>query len=257
VDELPPGYFYCEKARCTLRIDVCISRQRANRNRKGFQPPPFLICEKCPQGLENRLRLESGVKMQGKPKPTRGAGKRRTECGYYDECLNVAVKADWRTWKCDACPVYQDQSGQGKGKDTKATQPKPPNTRVCSDCNERTTLSPNCPLCPQCMAKRSNAKAKVKKEPEPPKPGAGPDQRRATERPQDRRSRPDEGPSMPFLAKAPEAGSNGTLTIAFGRTHAGILRQVEKLAEQELRPVDLQCIYMLREYLNQNILIDH
>jgi len=202
VDELPPGYFFCEKARCTLSVNACLGRQTANERRKGFEPIPFGICLQCPQGLENRLRFEKSMKeVQGKLKPERGQGHRYMTCERYDDCLALAATANWKTWRCSpACAFYD---GQGKQKDTKPAEPKPPNSRVCSDCKERTTLSPNCPLCPQCMAKRSNAKAKVKKEPEPKGSEAGPEQKRATQSPNFGRSRPPEGSKYAFFGKGP------------------------------------------------------
>lgn len=188
--------------------------------------------------------------MRGKSKPERGQGHRHMDCERYDACLSMAAKEGWKTWRCsDACPFMPHN--QGKGKVTKPAQPKAKkeNTRICDDCKEKITLSLNCPLCASCMAKRSNAKAKAaKKEPEP-KPEAGTARKRATESPAFGRSRPCEGPSMPFPAKGP-AGSNGTLLVEFGRHgHKGILDQVVALSEQELRPLDLQVVFMLREYL--------
>jgi hypothetical protein len=257
VDELPPGYFRCQRASCTLSVTACLGRQTANERRKGFEPIPFGVCLQCPQGLENRLRqeLDGNQKMQGKPQ--RGQGARDAECRLYDECLSMAALADWKSWNCDSCPLYQDRKGSKAVKDPKATQPKPPNTRICSDCGERTTLSPNCPYCAHCMNARSRSrdKGKTKKKPEP-KPGPEPGQKRATESPNFGRSRSPEGSSTPFSAKTP-IGSNGTLLIEFGRYgHEGVLREVEKLAENELRPVNLQVIYLLREQL-KSVLTDH
>ncbi len=41
---------------------------------------------------------------------------------------------------------------------------------------------------------------------------------------------------------------NTAITIEFGE-HAEILREIEKLSIQELRPVDMQIIYMLKKQL--------
>ena len=43
-------------------------------------------------------------------------------------------------------------------------------------------------------------------------------------------------------------GPNTALTIDFGK-HSSILTEVEKLADEEMRPVDLQVIYMLKQAL--------
>jgi hypothetical protein len=39
------------------------------------------------------------------------------------------------------------------------------------------------------------------------------------------------------------------LEVDFGK-HVHILREIEKLAEQQIRPVELQVIYMLKTYLD-------
>jgi len=44
-------------------------------------------------------------------------------------------------------------------------------------------------------------------------------------------------------------GQNEALTINFGK-YGSILKKVENIAEEEMRPVDLQVIYMLKSYLN-------
>ena len=42
---------------------------------------------------------------------------------------------------------------------------------------------------------------------------------------------------------------NTALEIEFGK-HVSVLRDIERLAEEELRPVDLQIIYMLKNHLS-------
>ena len=46
----------------------------------------------------------------------------------------------------------------------------------------------------------------------------------------------------------PQQSPDTTLTIEF-KKHPSILREVEKLAEEEVRPVELQVIYILKQYL--------
>ena len=48
--------------------------------------------------------------------------------------------------------------------------------------------------------------------------------------------------------KKPVMGYNTAITIEFGE-HASILQEVEKLSTQELRPVDMQIIYMIKKQL--------
>ena len=57
-------YFFCEKTNCRLRISVCIRRQEANRTERSFESRPFMICEDCPQGMENmNLKPKGGLKL--------------------------------------------------------------------------------------------------------------------------------------------------------------------------------------------------
>jgi hypothetical protein len=53
---------------------------------------------------------------------------------------------------------------------------------------------------------------------------------------------------MPNLEKT-LTGPNTILTIDFGK-YSPVLRAVEKLAEEEMRPVEFQVIYMLKASLN-------
>jgi hypothetical protein len=59
-----------------------------------------------------------------------------------------------------------------------------------------------------------------------------------------------EGRKRPPKARPekPQQSPDTTLTIEF-KNYSSILREVEKLAEEEVRPVELQVIYILKQYL--------
>jgi len=113
-----PDYFYCERARCHLRITVCLRRQEINGSTSMYQQTSFLVCENCDQGMEHK-RLAKGVR----------------------------TVADLER---------EEVIAGGKNKEEEA---KPGNTRLC-ECG-KTTISPSSPLCPSCMAVKSNAKRKA------------------------------------------------------------------------------------------------
>ncbi|MEW6666220.1 MAG: hypothetical protein AB1512_13505 [Thermodesulfobacteriota bacterium] len=106
---------------------------------------------------------------------------------------------------------------------------KPENTRICEECKTRKTIHPNSPLCASCMAKR----------PKKPKDQAERGRKKREAKPEGQGKDPGEKSSP---------GGDLTLVIDFGR-YASVLDEVKDLAEEEMRPVDLQCIFMLREYL--------
>ena len=60
-------------------------------------------------------------------------------------------------------------------------------------------------------------------------------------------------PSKKPIDKQKEGGQgqNTALTIEFGK-HVQVLREVEKLAEDQLRPVDLQIIFMVKKQLESS-----
>jgi len=220
IDEIltGPEYFYCEKGKCKLRLEICISRQKGDKEKGWREPLPFLMCEKCEQGAENRRSYKPGQAMKGNPK--KGKGARNGRCEIHSDCLDIAAKKDWKTFNCESCVHY----GEGNKVMTTKTAQKE-TTRLCQDCGEKPTLSSNCPYCASCMAKRANKK----KASGQPKKKKIDQQRHKVEKPSPR--------------------AETALTIEFGK-YASILEEVEKLAEDQMRPIDLQVIYILKTHLN-------
>jgi len=130
-----PEYFYCEKTHCRLKIDVCLQRQEANLKRRKFEPIPFLNCQQCLKGLENFRFYKNGGSMSQET-PSRDNGQRNIHCEKYGNCLDIAAKKDWKTFNCEKCPLFTANQKQME------KPVKKENTRICTRCDERTTIHP-------------------------------------------------------------------------------------------------------------------
>lgn len=111
---------------------------------------------------------------------------------------------------------------------------KTENTRMCGDCKDKPTISPKHALCASCMARRANAARKGKKKP-PGKPerktnGKG----RATVK----------EPTLVPISKP----ISKPIQIDFGK-HISVLDEIRGLAEEEMRPLEFQILYMLKSHL--------
>ena len=151
--------------------------------------------------------------MLGKPK--KGKGKRNLKCEYYKDCLNFTAKEEWDCFNCEGCPRYNPNL-----KEISTSPEKKENKNICKDCGEKPTITPTSPYCPTCLSKKAK-KTKIS------------------------------DPQGGLKAKELQKSKNTVLTIEFGR-HSQILRQIEKLSEEEMRPVDMQVIYILKNYLENN-----
>jgi len=131
VNEILDGsdYFFCERAKCKLRIAICLQRQELNKTISGFEIIPFPMCENCSQGEMNRLSGEKeGMLIEQEAKKDDS------------QTITPDVPSD--------LPVDSKES-------------RPENTRQCA-CG-KITISPGSPLCPSCMAVRANEIRKAKK----------------------------------------------------------------------------------------------
>ena len=217
------NYFRCLRFNTTLLKIRCVERQ-------GREPEPFSFtrpatrsslsydsCKDCDQGREIKEEIMA-------PKPCRGNGSRETECPHYRECLDKAAKSDWKTWKCDECWEFKKGDGVKKPEIS-----KPKNDRICSECGLEKTINPKQSLGPRCMAARARA-AK--------------DQKKKKTRLQD--------PKKAYQhTQGPEKaspGGNTAVKIEFGR-HIYILREIKALAEDQVRTIDEQIIFLLKKSL--------
>ena len=155
-----PEYFTCERFHCRLRIDICQGRQKANAlalRKEPFDYLPYPTCNECIQG--KNIQLEKKAVLDEPRKPKRGKGQRNETCEFYNICLDLAAKKDWKTWNCKNCEHYGGN---------KTVSEKIENTRICeTEACENKTISPKHPFCASCLARKSNEartsnKAKLK-----------------------------------------------------------------------------------------------
>jgi len=161
--------------------------------------------------------------------PAEGKGNRKLDCDLYDACLDHAVKKDWDGFHCEGCTHEADQASARDAAVTGKAKV------LCTDCQERETLGSS-PYCASCLGMRGN-KAKAAKAAEAKNKGS--------EEP--KKAKKAQGTQRD---KKTLRNTNTALTIEFGK-HSSILREVESLAETEIRPVECQVIYMLKRQLTR------
>ncbi|MFC1867668.1 hypothetical protein ACFL0H_05995 [Thermodesulfobacteriota bacterium] len=223
----------------------------------------FDVCKSCDQGKKIRNEV-----FTEKPKPQRGKGSRREKCAFYGECLDRAAKKNWKTFNCESCSLYNQEPGEAlKIKD------KTKNTRICeTDECENITLGPNCPLCPSCMAKKSNEKrAARKKKNESKDTVKGKTKACKTEgcenKPQkngycrpcnvkfgNHKGGSKKPPEPPIKATEglsdhePIQCKDNVISVDF-TGYEGVLKKVQELAQEDVRPLNYQVVWLLKEAL--------
>jgi len=98
--------------------------------------------------------------------------------------------------------------------------------KLCATCGEKPTISDSCPYCPSCMRKRSKKKT------------ASIISRKKAEA--------KTGDEKTHDEKAPVAG-NMAVTVDFSG-YPQILNDVRQLAGDEIRPLELQIVYLLKHH---------
>ena len=106
-----------------------------------------------------------------------------------------------------------------------------PSRKMCKTCGLKPTISDSCPLCPSCMRKRSIQSRKGKTAPVRAQRG----------RPKKDTNHHEKTPTIENMA----------VNIDFG-TYPHVLKQVSDLADQEIRPLDLQIIYLLKRHFEKD-----
>jgi len=161
-------------------------------------------------------------------KPARGPGERFLECRHYDECLDLVELRNWKSFNCTHCGIYVSVS-KGMGAENPKVKTAEQNTRICDGCHQRPTIHPNSRLCSSCLGKLA----------------WHPDKRKHTLAKRKNKEGTQDKPGAEKSQKCRDTA----LTIEFGK-YVSVLRDIEKLAEQEVRPVDSQIIYILKKYLD-------
>jgi len=162
--------------------------------------------------------------MKANPKP--GKGNRWIECRLYEECLSKAGLLNWKSLNCEACPLFQSFQ-----KPLASGSIKQENTRICEECSLNKTISSSSPLCASCMARKSHKKRPPKK-----KISASPKRKDTTQGPSSHKT----------LIGQPRSD----FEVVFSGKYGQILKEIEKLAEEEIRTVDEQIIYIIKTYLS-------
>ncbi len=71
----------------------------------------MLVTKPVPVELSNPINPERGVE-----------GHRNLFCGFYDGCLDEAVRRGWNSWSCTRCALFAIQPDVAEGLEDYATQ---------------------------------------------------------------------------------------------------------------------------------------
>jgi len=166
-----------------------------------------------------------------KAEPKKGKGERFLDCPHYEGCLDFCAIQNWKSFNCESCDFYIDSL-----KKSPPSPEKKENTRICEKCGKNPTIQPNSPLCASCIGKQAwkDGKAK-KKRPLKKKIPASP-KRIETTQGKDKH-------------KAEIVDSGRNMEVVFSGKYGQVLKEVEKLANKEIRTVDEQIIYIIKNYL--------
>ena len=165
------------------------------------------------------------VGMQTKPK--KGKGERWLDCPQYENCLDFCATLNYKSFNCESCGFYIETLQKPP-----AATVKQENTRICSECGKNPTIQPNSPLCASCIGKQAwkDGKAKKKRPPNKKAPGSL------------KRKRTTQGKGK---HKAEIGQPRPHFEVIFSEKYGQVLKEVEKLAEEEIRSVDQQIIFIL------------
>lgn len=102
--------------------------------------------------------------------------------------------------------------------------------KICKKCNKRPVIHPNSPYCSQCL----NEMGKKAREAKQKEGSASKNKNKGDDK---------------LKPERPASKANTAITIEFDK-HVTILEEIETLADQEFRPINLQIIFILRKYLD-------
>lgn len=158
--------------------------------------------------------------MQTKPK--KGKGERFLDCPHYESCLDFAAIQNWRAFNCESCGYYIETLQKPP-----AATVKQETTRICEKCGKKPTIQASSPLCASCIGKQAWKDGKAKKKiPSKPK-------RKETQ----------------GTHKSESGQSQANFEVVFSGKYSQVLKEVEKLAEEEIRSIDEQIVFILKNYL--------
>jgi len=106
--------------------------------------------------------------------------------------------------------------------------------RVCSVCNVKPTISDSSPYCAACMGKKGNEKRRQK--------AVAPPEKAKIKKMKKDTSQAEKAALRPHM----------TVCVDFNK-YPHILKSVEELANDQIRPVDAQIIFLLKSHFNQDV----
>jgi len=167
-----------------------------------------------------------------KAKPKNGKGERFLDCSHYESCLDFAAIQNFKAFNCEQCEYYLETLQKPP-----AATVKQENTRICEKCGNNPTIQPNSPFCASCLGKQAwkDGKAK-KKRPSKKKAPASLERKETTQ---------GKGKHEAVIVD-----SERYVEVVFKGKYGQVLKEVEKLAEEEIRTVDEQIIYIVKTYLS-------
>ena len=138
-----------------------------------------------------------------------------------DECANCKARITYvnTLGRCLSSSMPMEVTKQPKAK-------KMEEKKLCEECGERPRMSKFTKYCSPCLNSFKQAK---KSAPETP----------STEKATTDKEKPEKALKT----------ANAAVVIEFGR-YASVLDEVKKLADEEMRPVDMQVVYMLKKHLD-------
>ena len=152
-------------------------------------------------------------------KLSRGKGERNIDCKHYDQCLSDAAQKDWKSFNCEGCSLFAK---------TPPVSMKIESARLCKICGERPTLQPSSPYCGHCLSEKSKAARKGKQ--------TAPASQKT----------PPQKPQTPKPSPKPET----IISIDF-RGYPSVFKDIEKLAQEEVRSISEEIIYMAKHYVEK------
>ena len=166
-----------------------------------------------------------------KAAPKKGKGERALSCPNYESCLDFCAIQNYKSFNCESCGFYIETLQKSP-----AATVKQENTRLCEKCGKNSTIQPNSPLCASCIGKQAwkDGKAKKKRPPNKKTPGSL------------KRKEATQGKGK---HKAEIGQPRPHFEVIFSEKYGQVLKEVEKLAEEEIRTVDEQIIFILKSYL--------
>jgi len=175
-----------------------------------------------------------------RPNPQEGEGERNFDCSQYADCENRAAREDWIDFHCEDCPRagLEDEKDLSDETDKEKTIMKPqepkPRQDLCEVCGVKPRLK-TVPYCGSCMAKRGAAKRAQEKA-----LGGAQERKNKVGRPRGR-------PRHKAEPEGPPPAQETALTVDF-RKYPGLLNEVRKLADDEIRSPDQQVIYIVKSH---------